>query len=94
MNHENHVMINGKCVCRIILLSLGRTPLAEIIKMNADVLTVPELLKRSSNLKGCIVLGINHDDTQFFGIAELNAKDVVYMIEQCKYFILKMDSDQ
>jgi hypothetical protein len=65
--------------------------MAEIIKMNADVLTVEELLKRSSNLKGCLVLGFNPDDTQFFGVAGLNAKDSVYLMELCKHFLMKLE---
>jgi hypothetical protein len=65
--------------------------MAEIIKLDPDVLTVPELLKRSYDLKGCIILGINPDDTQFFGIANLNVKEVIYIIELCKHFILSME---
>ena len=65
--------------------------MAEIIKMNPDTLTVSELLKRSCDLKGCIILGTNADDTHFFGVASLSSAEVVYKIELCKHYLMKME---
>jgi hypothetical protein len=65
--------------------------MAEIIKLDPDTLTVSELLKRSSELKGCIILGTNPDDSISFGVANLNKKDCVYMLELCKHLIMRME---
>jgi hypothetical protein len=65
--------------------------MAEVIKMNENVCTVSELLKRSSNLKSCIILGIDAEDNHFFGIASLSKEEAVYSMELCKHFILKME---
>ena len=75
---------------KILQSSVTEVPLAEIIKMNPDTLTVEELLKRSSNLKGVLILGIDSDDKYFFGVAELDVEDMVYMMERCKYNIMKL----
>ena len=65
--------------------------MAEIIKMNTDTLTISELLERSCDLKGCLVLGINPDNTLFFGMANLSAMEIVYMLEKCKHLVMNME---
>lgn len=64
--------------------------MAEIIKFDPSILTVEELLKRSANLKGCLILGTNPDDTHFFGVASLSVKEAVYKLELCKQFLMKI----
>jgi len=66
--------------------------MAKVIKFDPDTLTVPELLKRSADLKGCIILGTNPDDTHFFGVASLSMKEAVYMLELCKHFLMKLEN--
>lgn len=67
--------------------------MAKVIQMNSDTLTVDELLKRSCDLKKILVLGIKEDDTEFFGIVGMISSEAIYIMELCKHFIMKIDSE-
>ena len=65
--------------------------MAEIIKMNGSTLTVSDLLKRSCDLQSILIIGIDKNEDPIFGVAEMEPMQMVYLMELCKHFLMKLE---
>jgi hypothetical protein len=67
--------------------------MTEIIQLDESICTVSEVLKRSSNLKKILVLGVDSDDNPFFAMSGMDAMEMIYYMERCKQFIMRMSEE-
>jgi len=83
-------MIGSEMMVSCSSVSSVEVPMGEVIKMNADVYTVDELLKRSCCIKKMLILGFE-DDSVFFGMSGLNKMEIIYLLEKCKHMLMLME---
>ena len=62
--------------------------MAEIIKMNESIVSVKDVLAKAYHLDKVLVLGVGSDG-DFYGVAGFDAMEMIYMMEKCKYFLMK-----
>ena len=65
--------------------------MADVIQMDSEAVGIDELLKKSCNLTGVLILGTNPDGTDFYGVSGLDEIEMIYLMEKCKHFLLSME---
>ena len=65
--------------------------MAEIIQLDPDIPTVSGILKRSETLSKILVLGIDSEGKDFYGMSGLKTPDILYLMEKCKHFLMKLE---